>query len=163
MKLPEVASGMSLPFEPMTLAFRDICYFVKCPRVRHLHCPSSFQLTGTEQVYTLFCMLLATLYCMLLARPDTMQAANANLTHVWCCARQEMSGKGHAQVVQKGKRRMLQLLHDVSGVFRPRILTCLMVSTTFQLHALFLLLIGLGCLDACTLMAGCSLSYHAFP
>ena len=38
MKQHGVASGMTLPCKPMTLAFRDICYFVKCPTVCHLHC-----------------------------------------------------------------------------------------------------------------------------
>ena len=50
---------------------------------------------------------------------------------------QEMSGKGHPQVVQKdGKGDMLQLLQGISGAFRPSILTCLMVSAASQLLAL---------------------------
>ena len=31
---PKVDNGMTLPFEPMTLTFLDMHYFVKCPPVR---------------------------------------------------------------------------------------------------------------------------------
>ena len=31
---PKVASGMTLPFVPMTMTFTDVHYFVNCPPVR---------------------------------------------------------------------------------------------------------------------------------
>ena len=37
-----------------------------------------------------------------------------------------MAGKGHPQVGDKAGKQMLQLLYNVSGAFRPGVLTCLM-------------------------------------
>ena len=44
---------------------------------------------------------------------------------------QRMAGKGLPQVRQRNGREMLELLRDVSGLFRPGTLSCLMVSTSF--------------------------------
>ena len=60
---PKVDSGMTLPFQPMTLTFTDMHYYVKCPPVCS-HLTPCMVILLSEALWGLACSwLLLTIIC----------------------------------------------------------------------------------------------------
>ena len=148
---PKVDSGMTLPFQPMTLTFTDMHYYVKCPPVR------SRLVSEAACILQAACMeraegfhdnacsssLIVMVSAKALRACDTGADVLAHQqTSILLVCVQEMSGKSLPQVGQKNGKEMLELLQGISGAFRPAILTCLMVSRLLCTVLLWLRLSG---------------------
>lgn len=135
----EEGGGLALPFEPLSLAFRNISYFVDLPPVS----------TGVEHKYLVQSqsgVLLwsggrcadqtsrsATLYT---TQPQHKQRVLHPQYHTQAPPAVLPQGAEDGVVPPGGGKPQLQLLHEITGSFRPGVLTALMGVSGEQYHRL---------------------------
>ena len=130
--------GMTLPFQPLNLAFSHMYYSVDMPSVclsEFLPCNSCTQ--KSAMLPSASCAILVTLRhgkagCVLFREYEQQW----DLSTQECCGMHSVSAdrarnapQGHAgegERVEGASKPQLTLLYDISGAFRPGRLTCLM-------------------------------------